>query len=372
MSYRALGRYGSSLRLELHASDQSAGAVAWLRVLRAGVCGTDLQILSGERPDVAHVLGHEGVGSVISSGDGSAFDQRLPTFAVFNPVDFRQQDSVLGHSYPGIFADAVRVPRSAVVTANPLLPADLGPLVEPLATVLYGWELLAARGPVTDLGIWGGGSAAILAALLAVVRGVRVHVFHRRKRRLQWLARNVYLAPAEFRHIPASAALRFPGLQLDAAFICLPRGPASAGLRQALPLLRDGGSVDLFGGFAVGDKCRILPGIDLGLIRRGNFCGSAALGSVNVVRAAGGPVWVTGHRGTSAAQLGMAQDLLMRYPEVFGSIISHVISLEAGQDFIPAMTHRAPDVEFLKVIVDMTMTEPAREPDLSTSLSQLQ
>src|SRR5262249_17508757 len=143
-------------------------------------------------------------------------------FVIFNPVDGHDQDRILGHSYDGIFGDAALVPMGGTSPADSHLPVDLGPLVEPLATVMYGWELLSLRGKPAELGIWGGGSAAVLAALLAELNGARAHIFHRRPERLEWLAHRQALAAVSL-HCLRDAPSVGSCPQLDAGIICVPR-----------------------------------------------------------------------------------------------------------------------------------------------------
>ena len=65
--YRVLRRSGDSVRADWKHVSVSAEPGVWLRVLRAGICGTDLQILRGVRDDRAEILGHEGVVALMGS-----------------------------------------------------------------------------------------------------------------------------------------------------------------------------------------------------------------------------------------------------------------------------------------------------------------
>ena len=52
-------------------ADAGPGAVL-VRVVKAGVCGTDAHRLDGDLPDVGHpvTFGHEGIGEIVSLGEG--------------------------------------------------------------------------------------------------------------------------------------------------------------------------------------------------------------------------------------------------------------------------------------------------------------
>jgi threonine dehydrogenase-like Zn-dependent dehydrogenase len=286
-------------------------------------------------------------------------------YIVFNPVDRNNQDKILGHSYDGVFAEAVYMNSDCMVHADPLLPIDLAPLVEPLATAIYAWKLISMRGDLLDVGIWGGGSAAILTALVAALNGARAHIFHTRPERLLWLSRRELPPSIEFYNNKAVSFTSSFRTHLDAGIICVPRDGAMLALGQALDLVREDGCIDLFGGFALGDSSALLPGTDLGLIRRRNVCGEIhPSGMLSVSREARGRVWLTGHRGSSAAQLMAAQQMLLTHARVFGSVISDVVSLEQASSLIPSMLNKSEGCEFLKVIIDLTMTEPRRDLDL--------
>jgi threonine dehydrogenase-like Zn-dependent dehydrogenase len=368
-SYRVLRRVGNSVRADWNHAPADVGPGVWLRVLRAGICGTDLQILRGVRDDRAEILGHEGVVAVMGRQHPGGL-QATRGYAVLNPVNIANQDEILGHSYDGVFGQEVLAPVASVVPADVRLPIDLGPLAEPVATVMYGWRLIEGCGGLRTLGIWGGGTTAALAALIASLNGVEAHVFHGRPERLAWLSRRGALGTAET-HVLAAGDHPDSRLRLDAALLCVPREGATAVLEQALSLIRDDGWIDLFGGFKSGDMSSSLLGVDLGHIRRGNVGGRVTLGGVAVHRPGAGRVWLTGHRGTSPGQLRAAQQLLIDSPEYFGAVISDVISLDRAETFIPDMLSRERPAEYLKVLIDPTMSGGVRDPDLAFRVGEI-
>ena len=72
-----------------------------------GVCGTDLQILNGARPDIAEILGHEGSGVVVEAGGGAPLE--VGDHVVFNPAAELHSDRILGHNTPGLFQQLITV-----------------------------------------------------------------------------------------------------------------------------------------------------------------------------------------------------------------------------------------------------------------------
>ncbi|KOG91676.1 dehydrogenase, partial [Streptomyces varsoviensis] len=91
----------------------------------------------------------------------------------------------------------------------------------------------------------------------------------------------------------------------------------------------------------------------------------------------GKPLHLTGHRGTSRAHLERAQDLLLRAPERFAPLVTHVVSLAHLEDCLDSMAAGSgPSTllgEYIKVAVDPTLgaATPSRTPDTATPLGAL-
>jgi threonine dehydrogenase-like Zn-dependent dehydrogenase len=357
-TYDALVRDGR--RLQVRRCTLPPGQLP-IRVLLAGVCGTDLQILRQVRPDPARVLGHEGLGHLPSEDGGTR-----PI--VFNPVDPLHQDTILGHNCDGIFR-RVLPPGTPTRTfeVRPELAADLAVLVEPLAAVLYGWSLMNQAVTVDRLAVWGSGTAAVLNAIVAELAGATVQLHVDRPARRNYLTELNVLGttPQQLgQQVPAGSA------EVDAAVLCTPRETAGAALGRAVRSVRPGGVIDLFGGLTGGDTHPALPGIDLGAVRRTNVCGAPACGHVVRTRTdLGTEIVLTGHRGTSDSHFADAQQLLLQHPERFGKVISDVVSLVAAATLLPrlatATAAERDDRPHLKIVVDMSLPSGARRADLS-------
>ncbi|MGW5314715.1 hypothetical protein [Nocardia thailandica] len=353
---RALVRSGDELRLQHTPVPCTCEPPTARRVLRVGVCGTDLQMQRSARSDRATILGHEGL----------AFNPDKRGCEIFNPVNPNDQDVILGHSYDGILRDYVPTGLPCgVVAAHEALPLDLGALVEPTATALYAWDLMRVHlRPAGTVAVFGSGSAALLVAMLGEDLGYRMQLVHPRRERLRYIE--------QLGVLPASTLTnRIPPASVHGALVCLPREATVTAIRAATASLVDKGMLDLFGGIPAGLRHPALPGIDLSAVRRANVCGrSSGYDSVQVFPTAGKRVWVTGHRGTSPAHLVRAQQHLLAAPTRFGRLISHVISLEEAASRMPAMARgERPFGEHVKVVVDLTMSERARDADLSTTVA---
>ena len=341
-----------------------------VEMLRAGICGTDVQIARGVRGDRARILGHEGAGRLAAS-PGVPGRTVVP-----NPVNVHDQDSILGHSYDGIFRDrAALAPVAegvpALVEAAPGLPLDLAPLVEPLATTLYARTLLgeAAHG---SIGIWGGGATGMLHALLATREGTPAHVVHHGERDDDWVGAGLPVASATPASSFSARRVRAAngGRPLSAAVLCVPRWGAETALTQALSVLEPGGVIDLFGGFGAGDRHPDLPDVDLQAVRRSNVCGSVSE-PLSAVTRDGKPVRLTGHRGTSDAQLLEAQALILSDPAAFAAVVTHVVSLDTAARWLSARVRgRWPEPRVGKVVIDFGFEdERARRPDLGVTVA---
>ncbi|MFF3224121.1 hypothetical protein ACFYV7_15115 [Nocardia suismassiliense] len=361
----ALVRDGGDMRLRRMVDLVHRDTDAVYRVLRVGICGTDLQIQRGARTDQAEVLGHEGIGLRINNSDSNT----VAECEIFNPVDPNDQDSILGHSYDGLLRNYLvdDNPSRRTTAAHAALPVDLGPLVEPLGAVIYAWELMRPRlGPGAPVAIFGAGTAAILLAILGEDFGYRPRLIHPRQERLDFVSeldvlRNVGFSDSA---APDSAA---------GVFLCLPREATSDVVALAADCVTEDGIIDLFGGVPAGLRHPCLPHIDLGAIRRHNVCGQTPRHPhTPALTDTGKAVWATGHRGTSPQHLDQAQVRLIDEADRYATLITDIISMDAAAQRIPLMARRhRPHREHVKVVVDPTMKAASRPIDPHATVSDL-
>lgn len=336
-----------------------------LTILRAGICGTDLQIASRVRGDRAQILGHEALATTESADP-----------VILNPVGVRDQDSILGHDYDGVFRPRCQIPHSneggpTLVPADAGLLADLAPLAEPLGAALYGWELVEQTTQPGSVGIWGGGFVGLACATLAALRGADVVVYCSSASRAAWIRRRLSLPAVA----PSSSG---EARTLDAAFICVPRTSAVEVLGEAARILRADGVVDLVGGVPDGVTVGAAPGAVAAELRRGNVRGVSSIpkGRDRVRRPDGRWLRVTGHRGTSDDHLRRAQTILFQHPERFSPMITHVVSLRQGAHMINrvCVENSRTDTdgeEIIKVVIDPTQAAERRDFDPGMSVAQL-
>jgi threonine dehydrogenase-like Zn-dependent dehydrogenase len=331
--------------------ERPRGDRPYVSMLAVGLCGTDVQIGAGHRGDRAEVLGHEGIGMLHGDPGGD----RL---VVFNPVDHRDQDSILGHSFDGLFRSWVplgpELATGALHEVRPLDPMAVLTLCEPLGTVLYSWELIERSAPAGPLsvGIWGGGPIGLLHVRRAVDQGHDVELVEARPERLAWVESRPRLGPV---HLSVSG--RRAPRSLDVAVVCAPRPAMAEAVREAADALRPGGTMVLVTALDEAAAAPTFVDATVGRVRRHNVCGTVdpGLGLITALSHEGKPLVITGHRGTSLAQLSAAEAILRADPEAYGDLITHEVSPEEAVDVInrrlDGQFRTADGSEIVKVVV---------------------
>lgn len=197
------GARGSGELSEVAEPDERDGPVL-VSTIAIGICGTDREILSGAygrapQGEERLVLGHESLGRVLQApkdGDLSPGDLVVGIVRRPDPVpcsncaagewDMCRNGRYTEHGIKGLhgFArDRYRAYPDSLVKLDPAL-GKLGVLLEPTSVVAKAWEHIERIGrravwaPQRVL-ITGAGAVGLLAALLAVQRGLEVHVLDR-------------------------------------------------------------------------------------------------------------------------------------------------------------------------------------------------
>jgi threonine dehydrogenase-like Zn-dependent dehydrogenase len=194
---------GSAALIDMEEPPESDGPIL-VETLAVGICGTDIEILSGaygwSPPGRERlVLGHESLGRVLEApADGPVAKGDLVVGIVRRPDpvpcancavmewDFCRngqytERGIKGHD--GYLSERYRITPDFVVKVDSQL-GILGVLLEPTSVVAKAWEEVDRIGgrahwsPHTVL-ITGAGPIGLLAALLGVQRGLEVHVLDR-------------------------------------------------------------------------------------------------------------------------------------------------------------------------------------------------
>jgi threonine dehydrogenase-like Zn-dependent dehydrogenase/predicted NBD/HSP70 family sugar kinase len=314
-----------------------------LRPLFAGVCGTDLQILRGERGCEPGVPGHEVVAEVVEVG--SHVTGLEPGEVVgLNPNNPLDDGDKLGHNRPGVFTQLivgdVGLHRRGQVVPLPRTAGASATLLEPLAAVLRAQDMTAAHAPARRVLVVGTGVAGLLHAALARHRGAEtVLIAGRSPARLR---RTVTLGLCA----PEHAIELGPDLQVsdvDTAIVAVSGGAGAAVVERLWPALADGAVVHLFGGFAAGDTVAAVP---VGPLR-------ATADSARVRSPVGRDAVLVGSRGGRRADYLAAAELPLG--DVLDRLVSHIVPLRTLPDVAAELAaHGTVGGEHaLRVVVDM-------------------
>lgn len=193
-----------SAALSDHGEPDPAEGAVLVAARAVGICGTDREIVAGEYgaapPGEEHlVLGHESLGEVVKAPGGSGLAPGDLVVGVVRRPDpvpcancaVGEFDMCLNGRYTehgikelhGFARERWRASPDELVRVDPAL-ADLGVLLEPASVVAKAWEHVdvvgsrSAARPARVL-VTGAGPIGLLAAMLAVQRGLDVHVLDR-------------------------------------------------------------------------------------------------------------------------------------------------------------------------------------------------
>jgi 3-dehydroquinate synthetase/threonine dehydrogenase-like Zn-dependent dehydrogenase/nucleoside-diphosphate-sugar epimerase/predicted NBD/HSP70 family sugar kinase len=328
------------------------------KVVYAGICTTDLQILRAERGLEPNVLGHEGVCQVVEVGK-DVRGVNLGSVVVLNPNNPLDEHDKLGHTVEGVFQEYFKFGQE-LVDKNQVLVLD-GPqaratdtLVEPLSCVVAAQERMKDRLAGKSVLIVGAGVMGLMFALTSVKYGAR-HVFlaNRTRERLDFaVAKGIAQQDKVFvigRSISSQIQQVTAGEGVDIVVICVSMGQGVAAAQDAAEYINAGGCVYLFAGFRPGDVMVMDGGVivDAWAIRSG--------WKTERIEVFGRLIDVSGHRGSKHQDLEMAVDLIRGDPLFFSRVISHVISLDALPEIAMTLTH-GKDIlgrPAKRVIVDM-------------------
>jgi threonine dehydrogenase-like Zn-dependent dehydrogenase len=359
-----------SLTVKQQSSERVTDSVIVIKMLAAGVCGTDLAILAGTRPGQAGVLGHEGVGVVLYAPEYCSVSKGARV--IINPVHRKHPQTVIGHSRDGVFRelfciDAADAAEGKFLVACPpdcsLGDAELV-LAEPLASVLYSLELLREKCSTASLLIRGSGTVGILAAKLwAILTGSFAILVSKSDAHARWLRESTRW-PANVRiccdNNVASAIRKCSGNPgLNAAILCCSRESAPEGLCSLLDVVQDAATIDLMAGFPAEHKEVRLGGITLDDVRWNNICGVGGLPPTAAVdRSSGKTVYLIGHRGTAERHILQAIDLLSRRIISIADVPHRLFTLEELPGAVSKMlsTNTRHNTKWVKAIVVFSHT----------------
>lgn len=232
-----------------------------LRVLVAGVCGTDLHLHAGEfGPTYPLTPGHEFVGEVVASGQGVTEEMAGQRVTVDNTsscghcVECRRARPAFcrnlvaqGVNAPGGFAEFVVAPAERCFAVDDLEP-DVAVFAEPVACVVHGLDVLQLPAGAAVLLFGAGPTGLILTSLLSRSGAGQVTVAAPTQRKLELAqARGADRVVRMDRLDPAASFDELRSLTTDGFDVVIDATGAPSVLTQTISLTRTGGTVFVYG-----------------------------------------------------------------------------------------------------------------------------
>lgn len=230
------------LRVEQHAAmPQVTGDQALIKIRRAGICNTDLELVAGYM-NFSGILGHEFVGEVVDGrgvddligqrvvGEINVADGTCDLCARGIPSQCRNRSTVGLDRHPGAFADYLALTRRNLHVVPDQISDDQAVFVEPLAAALQIFEAIHVS-PRDRVVLIGAGKLGMLVAQVMRLIGCDLSVVVRRERQARLL-----------NHWGIDAVDRVPSQQAQVVIDCT--GTAE-GFSLALDMVEPRGTVVL-------------------------------------------------------------------------------------------------------------------------------
>jgi threonine dehydrogenase-like Zn-dependent dehydrogenase len=156
---------------------EPAGEGIAVRIRSAGICGSDLHMVTGGFP-IAHTLGHEMAGE-LSDGTAVAIEPLAPCgscdFCATGDYNLCRTgpEMIMGVGRDGGMAQEIRVPKRCLVPLPGGIDVRDACLIEPLAVAACGLARVQSDAPRTAL-VVGGGAIGLCAVAAANAGGLNV------------------------------------------------------------------------------------------------------------------------------------------------------------------------------------------------------
>ncbi len=246
-----------------------------VKVKASGVCATDVKILggSGLPKELPTILGHEVAGTIEAIGDGVTglmINQRIAVYpiAACGECFFCKQERYnlclkpygLGHGADGGFAEYVVIPAQIVRLKGIIdikdMPFDLAAMIEPTSCCIAAAEQCGTKAGDTVL-IIGTGPLGLLHTIVSKARGCRVIAVDMNEQRLA-TAKEVG-ADVTFNSEKDDVFKEVRSLTGIGADIVIAAVGIPAVIEMYLPLVRNGGVFNIFGGTPPGKTITLDP-----------------------------------------------------------------------------------------------------------------
>jgi len=234
-----------------------------IRVLRTGVCGTDLHIYDWDgwaqaNVPVPLVIGHEFVGEIVEmgadvrdltvgdlvSGEGHLVCGRCRNCMAGRRVQCANTKAV-GVNRQGAFAEFIALPAGNVWRHNPGIDLDVAAIFDPFGNAVHTALTFPVHGE--DVLITGAGPIGIMAAIVARHAGARYIVITDVSPYRLDLAKGVGVTvAADTRDTPLTAIMQDLGMR-EGFDVGMEMSGKPAALREMLSVMTHGGKVAMLG-----------------------------------------------------------------------------------------------------------------------------
>lgn len=298
------------------------------KVVFAGICTTDLQILCGDRGLEPEIMGHEGVCRVTHIGHNVQGVQP-GDFVVLNPNNPIDDLEKLGHNSEGLFQQYFKfgqelIDRRQVLHLPHKFPRIVDTLIEPLSCVTTAQERVKPYVTGKRVLVIGAGLMGLLFVMTSRKAGAsKVILANRSTGRLRFAITSRIIEEQDTMTIDALHDEASQNHQFDMVFVCVSLGQGASVTQQATTVLKPGGCIYLYAGFKSGDTLTTdsCPAFDITPIRVHWMTETITINQKSVV--------VSGHRGTRHEDLLYAARQISEDPIEFSKVLSHVISLDS-------------------------------------------
>jgi len=231
-----------------------------VKVKATAVCGTDVGIYTGKVPipNLPVIQGHESTGEIVECGEGVT-DLTIGDRVVLNSVIFCRHcaycytgqvnlclnGGLMGRELDGTFAEYVAVPDYSCIKIPDCVSYEDGTSLIALSTVFHSHEKIRIT-PGETVAVIGQGAAGLLQTRLAVISGAEpVFAITRSQWKLD-IAEKFGATIINADKVDPVGAVKEAtgGLGVDLAIESV---GSSATLRQAMDMVRPGGTVLFFG-----------------------------------------------------------------------------------------------------------------------------
>jgi threonine dehydrogenase-like Zn-dependent dehydrogenase len=246
-----------------------------VRVGGSGVCATDVKILGGAGlpKKLPTILGHEVAGTIEALGQGVSgveIGQRVAVYpiAACGECFFctRSRHSLcltqygFGHGIDGGFAEYVLVPNRIVKLGGFMnihdMPFDLAAMIEPMACCLAAADHCGTKAEDSVV-VLGCGPLGLLNTIVSKARGARVIAMDINEERLagaKQVGADVLMNPREVDVLKEVRNLTDVGADIVIAAVGV-----TEIVEESLPLVRNGGIFNIFGGTPAGETITLDP-----------------------------------------------------------------------------------------------------------------